>query len=151
MAEMLTPLHWGGDRPPEGSAAGHPTAFCWPSPPFAAYPQVQPQTEALACTITGLNDKLMDGQLSALHPDQGAALVQLPHPTTCFARATVGMLITHSLLFFNVPNVWLRSLMMQPTIGGSNSIIRCHDIVMMFGQGLPAVLTSTTGPGSSRV
>ncbi len=82
MAEMLTPLHWGGDRPPEGSAAGHPTAFCWPSPPFAAYPQVQPQTEALACTITGLNDKLMDGQLSALHPDQGAALVQLPPSRT---------------------------------------------------------------------
>ena len=81
MAEMLTPLHWGDAERPEGPAApaaGQPAAFCWPSPPFAVYPQPGPQTEALACTITGLNDKLMQGQLTALLPEQSAALVQLP-------------------------------------------------------------------------
>ena len=81
MAEMLTPLHWGDAVRPEGPAApaaGQPAAFCWPSPPFAVYPQPGPQTEALACTITGLNDKLMQGQLTALLPEQSAALVQLP-------------------------------------------------------------------------
>ena len=82
MAEMLSPLHWSGAERPDGSAAaavaGPPASFCWPSPPFAVYPRPQPQTEALACTITGLNDKLMQGQLTALMPEQSAALVQLP-------------------------------------------------------------------------
>src|SRR3970282_676090 len=40
--------------------------------------------------------------------------------------------------------------MMQPTSGGSNSIIVCHDIVMTFARPARAVVTSTTGPGSSR-
>ncbi len=44
----------------------------------------------------------------------------------------------------------LRSLMTQPTSGGANSIIMCHDMVMMFGRSLPAVVSSTTGPGSSK-
>jgi hypothetical protein len=35
-------------------------------------------------------------------------------------------------------------------MGGSNSIIVCHDMAMMFGLPFPAVVTITTGPGSSR-
>ncbi|MFM9917916.1 MAG: GspE/PulE family protein [Rhizobacter sp.] len=85
MAEMLTPLHWGSTERSDGTAAraaGQPATFCWPFPPYAAYPQQQPQTDALACTITGLNDKLMHGQLTALLPEQGVALVQLPPSRT---------------------------------------------------------------------
>ena len=75
MADMLTPLQWRSDEHPAGSA---PSAFCWPMPPFAIYPPALPQTAALGCTITGLNDKLMPGQLTALKPDQAIAMVQLP-------------------------------------------------------------------------
>ena len=75
MADMLTPLQWRSDERPDGTA---PTAFCWPTPPFAIYPPALPQTAPLACEITGLNDKLMPGQLLLLKPDQSLALVQLP-------------------------------------------------------------------------
>jgi type II secretory ATPase GspE/PulE/Tfp pilus assembly ATPase PilB-like protein len=75
MADMLTPLQWRSDEHPEGSAA---SPFCWPTPPFAIYPPALPQTAPLGCTITGLNDKLMPGQLLLLKPDQTIALVQLP-------------------------------------------------------------------------
>jgi hypothetical protein len=40
--------------------------------------------------------------------------------------------------------------MTQARIGGSKSIIMCHDIVMMFGRLPLAVVTITTGPGSIR-
>ncbi len=75
MADMLTPLQWRSDEHPDGSST---SAFCWPTPPFAIYPPALPQTAPLGCTITGLNDKLMPGQLSALKPDQAIAMVQLP-------------------------------------------------------------------------
>jgi hypothetical protein len=60
MADMLTPLQWRSDERPDGSA---PSAFCGPTPPFAIDPPALPQTAPLDCTITGLNDKLMPGQL----------------------------------------------------------------------------------------
>ena len=41
---------------------------------------------------------------------------ELPHPTTCAASSTVGMLMTHSFVAFSMPNVWLRLLITQPTI-----------------------------------
>jgi len=44
----------------------------------------------------------------------------------------------------------LRLLMTQPMSGGSNSIMVCHESVMMFGRSLPAVVSNTTGPGSSK-
>jgi hypothetical protein len=59
------------------------------------------------------------------------------------------MLITHSLVAFKMPNVWFRSLITQPTVGGSKSIIVCHDRVMMFARPLRTVVTITAGPGSS--
>ncbi len=82
--------------------------------------------------------------LSSLRPDV------LPQPTTCAASSTVGMLITHSLVAFNTPKLWLRLLITQPTSGGSNSIIVCQDMVMMFARPFWAVVTNTTGPGSSK-
>jgi len=38
----------------------------------------------------------------------------------------------------------------QPTSGGSNSIMVCHDIVMTLARPLCEVVSKTTGPGSSR-
>jgi type II secretory ATPase GspE/PulE/Tfp pilus assembly ATPase PilB-like protein len=52
--------------------------FCWPAPPFSIYPMAQPHTGALPCAIVGLNDKLMQGQVSAFLPDQLATSVRLP-------------------------------------------------------------------------
>ena len=75
MADMLTPLQW--HRDDRVGASDAPT-YCWPTPPFAIYPAALPPTEPLACTIVGLNDKLMPGQLSALVPDQALAMVLLP-------------------------------------------------------------------------
>jgi len=42
-----------------------------------------------------------------------------------------------------------RLLTTQPTSGGSNSIMVCHDIAMALMRPLCAVLSSSTGPGSS--
>src|SRR5574340_1500645 len=74
----------------------------------------------------------------------------LPQPTTCLASSTEGMLMTHSRVDFKAANEKLRPLSTQPIRGGSNSIMVSHDKVMMFGRPLAAVVTSTTGPGSSR-
>ena len=38
----------------------------------------------------------------------------------------------------------------QPTSGGTNSIMVCHDIVITLVLPLCAVVSSSTGPGSSR-
>ena len=73
-----------------------------------------------------------------------------PQATTFSASSTVGILITHSLVDFSVLKVKLRLLTTQATIGGSNSIIVCHDCVMTLARSLSAVVSSTTGPGSSR-
>ncbi len=47
-------------------------------------------------------------------------------------------------------NEKLRPLTTQPTSGGSNSIIVCQDIVITLARPLCAVVSRTTGPGSSR-
>ena len=49
-----------------------------------------------------------------------------------------------------MPKVKFWSLITQPTIGGSKSIIMCHDMVMMLARPFRAVVTITTGPGSRR-
>ncbi len=72
-------------------------------------------------------------------------------PTTSAASSTVGMLMTHCFVAFRLANEWFRSLTMMPTIGGSKSIIVCHDIAMMFARPFHAVETNTTGPGSRRL
>jgi hypothetical protein len=72
-----------------------------------------------------------------------------PQLTTFLANSTVGTLMTQSPVARNISNVWFWLLITQPTIGGWNSIIVCHDRVMMFARPVRAVVTSTTGPGSS--
>src|SRR5664280_3538144 len=72
-----------------------------------------------------------------------------PQLTTFFANSTVGTLITHSPVARNISKVWFWLLITQPTSGGTNSIIVCHDMGMMFARPARAVVTSTTGPGSS--
>ncbi len=65
--------------------------------------------------------------------------------------SAVGMLITHSRDDLSRPNEWLRLLTTQPTSGGSNSSIECHDIAMTFALPASAVVSRTTGPGSSKL
>lgn len=81
MADMLTPMQW--DDSERSAAPSCPsTPFCWPSPPFAVYPQAKPLSGPIDCTIVGLNDKLMQGELTAFIPGQATALVQLPPSRT---------------------------------------------------------------------
>ena len=86
----------------------------------------------------------MVSNLSTSRPER------FPQATTFSASSTVGMLITHSLVLFSVLKVKLRLLTTQATIGGSNSIIMCHDWAMTLARLFPAVVSKITGPGSSR-
>src|ERR1039458_9158291 len=72
-----------------------------------------------------------------------------PQLTTFFANSAVGMLSTHSPVARNISKVWFWLLTTQPTSGGTNSIIVCHDMGMMFARPARGVVTSTAGPGSS--
>src|SRR5690349_4896637 len=51
--------------------------FCWPNPPYAAYPAALPQSHPLACEIVGLNDSKMAGRLIFMVPEEGVAHVQV--------------------------------------------------------------------------
>jgi hypothetical protein len=82
--------------------------------------------------------------LSTLRPEL------LPISTTFSAISTVGMLITHCRVACSASKLKLLLLTMHPTSGGSNSIIVSHDMVMTLALPLWAVVSSTTGPGSSR-
>ena len=57
--------------------------------------------------------------------------------------------MTHSCVAFSVANEALRLLTTQPTSGGANSSIVSHDIAITFDRPSRAVVSSTTGPGSS--
>ena len=77
MSEMHTPLKW-EERSECDGAPATTEGFCWPSPPFTAYPSPTPFTAALDCAIVGLNDKLLSGRLLAFTPGQSQVQVQLP-------------------------------------------------------------------------
>jgi len=81
--------------------------------------------------------------LSMLQPEE------LPTFTTCGASLRAGMAITHSPVARSAAKLWLALLTMQATSGGSNSTIMCQDMVMTLATPLRAVVSSTTGPGSS--
>jgi hypothetical protein len=57
--------------------------------------------------------------------------------------------MTHSRVARKAAKLKFASLTTQATSGGSNSTIMCHDIVMTLARPLRAVVSSTTGPGSS--
>ena len=84
MPETLAPLQ----LVPEPDVASAPEAsprndlFCWPHPPFAAYPAALPQSHPLACEIVGLNDSRTTGRLIFMVPDEGIAHVQVPPSRT---------------------------------------------------------------------
>ncbi|MFO1338508.1 MAG: ATPase, T2SS/T4P/T4SS family [Burkholderiaceae bacterium] len=69
---------------PAARAAGRPPAagFAWPTPPYAVYPQPEPQTDHEPCEILGLNGKAMAARMAAFDPVQGLAQVQLPPART---------------------------------------------------------------------
>ena len=101
MSDLLTPLAWSEpDRdasiePQRGAAAwrgaaidadkAQASAFAWPSPPLAAYPQSSAPHASEACEIVGLNDKLMPGRLCFFVPDERTAHVQVPPARTTMA------------------------------------------------------------------
>ncbi len=66
--------------PNPGRASG--TAFAWPTPPYAAYPNGEPQSDHEPCEIAGLNGKVMPGKLSLFDPVLGVAHVQVPPART---------------------------------------------------------------------
>ncbi len=69
-------------RPDAASAKTRHPAFCWPTPPFAGYPQSGEQTQAQPCTIEGLNGKLVHGRLIHFVPEERVANVQVPPART---------------------------------------------------------------------
>ncbi|WP_295636577.1 ATPase, T2SS/T4P/T4SS family [uncultured Methylibium sp.] len=72
-------------RPDDASTSSTKTRhapFCWPTPPFAAYPQTGEQTQAQPCTIEGLNGKLVHGRLIQFVPEESVANVQVPPART---------------------------------------------------------------------
>src|SRR5512143_4248465 len=93
-----------------------------------------------ACTCeAGSGVKPNFANLSTSRPDV------LPQRTTWSAMSTPGMAITHWRVDLSAAWLKLRSLITQPTSGGSNSIIVCHDIGLRLGWlGWTADL-STTG------
>ncbi len=56
--------------------------FRWPTPPYACYPQPEPQTDHEPCEIVGLNGRLMRGRLVFFVPDEQVAQVQVPPSRT---------------------------------------------------------------------
>jgi hypothetical protein len=59
------------------------------------------------------------------------------------------MAITHSAVARNAAKLWSAELTIQATSGGLNSTIMCHDMVMTLLRPPWAVVSRTTGPGSS--
>ena len=73
----------------------------------------------------------------------------MPQPTTLSAMASVGMFSTHSPLARSSLCDRPPGATTQPIRGGSNSSIVCQDIVITLRRWRCAVLSSSTGPGSS--
>ncbi|MFT7724182.1 MAG: ATPase, T2SS/T4P/T4SS family [Roseateles sp.] len=75
MTELsLSPLQPAGDAEAPAAAQG----FLWPCPPYAAYPQPQPQAGPEACEILGLNNSRSAGQLLALDTAERIARINVP-------------------------------------------------------------------------
>jgi type II secretory ATPase GspE/PulE/Tfp pilus assembly ATPase PilB-like protein len=62
-----------------------PAPYSWPTPPYAAYPQPQPQTRPLLCDVIGLNGKVTSGRLIFFVPEQGIVHLQMPPARTTVA------------------------------------------------------------------
>ncbi|MFN3415493.1 MAG: ATPase, T2SS/T4P/T4SS family [Caldimonas sp.] len=84
-------------------------AFCWPTPPFAAYPAAQEQLQPLACEIEGLNQRVLSGRLIFFVPEEGVAYVQVPPART-----------TMSLRFDQFRSLSLSEVVHAQTLGDHN-------------------------------
>jgi type II secretory ATPase GspE/PulE/Tfp pilus assembly ATPase PilB-like protein len=82
MSELIAPSLWSLVEPTPVEPAPASDAFCWPNPPYAAYPAATPQSDPIACEIVGLNDSKMQGRLIQLLPADGIAQVQVPPART---------------------------------------------------------------------
>ncbi|WP_374562828.1 ATPase, T2SS/T4P/T4SS family [Ideonella sp.] len=58
------------------------TAFAWPTPPYAVYPNPEPLADHMPCEVLGLNGKAMNARLVSFDPVQGVAQVQVPPSRT---------------------------------------------------------------------
>jgi type II secretory ATPase GspE/PulE/Tfp pilus assembly ATPase PilB-like protein len=89
MSEMLSPLQW---VPPESEltmrtvpAKTRHQPFCWPTPPFANYPDATEQSRPEPCEILGLNESRKTGRLIFFVPDESVVHVQVPPARTTVA------------------------------------------------------------------
>lgn len=87
MSDPSVPLQWpqteagalhGSRARGQLDVVGSSSAFEWPTPPFAAYPQPRPQTDALACEILGLNGSRTVGKVLLMSPAERQAQVLVP-------------------------------------------------------------------------
>jgi type II secretory ATPase GspE/PulE/Tfp pilus assembly ATPase PilB-like protein len=88
MSDMLSPLQWAAPQTGAAVAASTKTpheAYCWPAPPFAAYPDAAPQTGPEPCEIVGLNGSRSSGRLIFFVPDQSVVHLQVPPARTTIA------------------------------------------------------------------
>ena len=58
------------------------TAFRWPTPPYATYPESVEQTASDPCELEGLNGQTIRGRLIFFVPDEQVAHVQVPPSRT---------------------------------------------------------------------
>lgn len=81
MHDPSTPLNWphakAQDPERDGVAQRDPN-FQWPTPPYAAYPQPQPQTAPEPCEILGLNNSRTSGHVILMVPGERLAQVTVP-------------------------------------------------------------------------
>ena len=57
-------------------------AFAWPTPPYASFPAMGPQTDPLPCEFVGLNGQSVTARLTFFVPEEGVAHVQMPSART---------------------------------------------------------------------
>ena len=58
-------------QPPQDKLPLEFSLFAWPTPEFAAYPAPAVTLTPLACTLEGINGKLIEGQLSLFDTERG--------------------------------------------------------------------------------
>jgi type II secretory ATPase GspE/PulE/Tfp pilus assembly ATPase PilB-like protein len=81
MPDPSAPLNWPYAKAQDKPVAPNPAAeahFQWPTPPYAAYPQPQPQSSPEPCEILGLNNSRTIGHVILMVPSERVAQVNVP-------------------------------------------------------------------------
>src|SRR3989304_10019214 len=100
-------------------------------------------TSGGATSLAGTGVRPKAENLSMSRPEE------FPTFTTFAASFLAGTAITHSRVVRSAAKLQLASLTTHATSGGVNSTILGHHMVMTLALPLCAVVSSTTGPGSS--